>query len=97
MKGLRQILNRVQPSFEKGGKLARLYPLYEAIDTFLYSPGEITRSSPHIRDGMDLKRMMVTVVIALIPCTIMAMVNTGYQANRRVTVDRCRSRRRLAR
>lgn len=81
MKGLRQILDRVQPSFEKGGKLARLYPLYEAIDTFMYSPGEITRSSPHVRDGMDLKRMMVTVVVALIPCTIMAMVNTGYQAN----------------
>ncbi len=81
MKGLRQILDRVEPSFEKGGRLARLYPLYEAIDTFLYSPGEITRSSPHLRDGMDLKRMMVTVVIALIPCTIMAMVNTGYQAN----------------
>lgn len=81
MKGLRKIFDRIRPSFEKGGKLASLYPLYEAIDTFVYSPGDTTRGAPHVRDGMDLKRMMMVVVVALAPCTIMAMVNTGYQAN----------------
>ena len=67
--------------FEKDGKLARLYPLYEGIDTFLFTPGEKTTGPSHVRDGMDLKRMMITVVVALIPCIFMAFYNTGYQAN----------------
>lgn len=57
------------------------YPLYEALDTFLYTPGEVTSGPSHIRDGIDLKRMMSTVVVALLPCIVMAMWNTGYQAN----------------
>ena len=81
MKPLRRFLDRLHPLFEKGGKLERLYPLYEAIDTFLYTPGDVTARASHIRDGMDLKRMMITVVVALIPCIFMAMYNTGYQAN----------------
>ena len=78
--GLRRALDRVAPLFEKGGKLHQLYPLYEAIDTFIYTPGEVTTGTTHVRDGMDLKRMMVTVAMALLPCIVMAMVNTGYQA-----------------
>jgi Na+-transporting NADH:ubiquinone oxidoreductase subunit B len=69
------------PHFQPGGKLARLYPLYEAADTFLYSPGKVTSGSLHVRDAMDLKRIMIIVVVALIPCFYMAMWNTGYQAN----------------
>lgn len=57
------------------------YPLYEALDTFLYTPGQVTSGPSHIRDSIDLKRMMSTVVVALLPCIVMAMWNTGYQAN----------------
>lgn len=71
--------------FEKGGKLEKLYPLWEAVDTFAFTPGTVTRTASHIRDGLDLKRLMITVVVALIPCTVMAMYNTGLQAN--MTLD----------
>lgn len=82
MKKLRSLLDRAAPHFQPGGKLARLFPLYEAVDTFLYSPGEVTSGSLHVRDAMDLKRVMVTVVIALLPCFFMALLNTGYEADR---------------
>ncbi len=81
MKPLRRILDRLHPLFDKGGKFERLYPLYEATDTFLYNTGDVTTSASHVRDGLDLKRMMITVVVALIPCVLMALYNTGYQAN----------------
>jgi len=71
----------MHPLFTKGGKLESLYPLYEAGDTFLYTPGEVTNGPSHVRDALDLKRMMITVVAALGPCILMAMWNTGYQAN----------------
>lgn len=76
---LRGQLDKVEPLFHKGGKLERLYPLYEAADTFLFTPGERTHSGPHVRDGVDLKRMMIAVVIALIPCTIFGIFNAGFQ------------------
>lgn len=81
MKPLRSFFDRLHPLFEKGGKLEKLYPVYEALDTFLYTPGTVTRQAAHVRDALDLKRMMITVVVALIPCIFMAMWNTGYQAN----------------
>ena len=81
MKPLRRILDRIHPLFAKGGKYERLYPLYEAADTFLYTPGTVTPGASHVRDGMDMKRIMITVCIALIPCVFMALWNTGYQAN----------------
>ncbi len=81
MKPLRRLLDRLHPVFDEGGKLEKFYPLYEAIDTFLYSPSDVTPGPSHVRDGMDLKRMMVLVVVALGPCIFMAMWNTGYQAN----------------
>jgi len=80
MKFLRNFLDRIEPAF-KEGKLKLLYPLYEAIDTFLYSPGHTTRTGPHIRDSIDLKRLMTIVVVALGPCIFMAFYNTGLQAN----------------
>jgi Na+-transporting NADH:ubiquinone oxidoreductase subunit B len=73
MKPLRRLFDRLHPAFDKGGKFEKLYPLYEAVDTFLYTPGTVTRQASHIRDGLDLKRMMITVVVALIPCIFMAM------------------------
>ena len=75
------MLDSVGENFKAGGRLERLYPLYEAVDTFLYTPGSTTRGASHVRDGLDLKRMMVTVVISLLPCVAMALYNTGYQAN----------------
>jgi len=78
---LRKFLDRQSRHFEKGGKLEKFHSIYEMIDTFMYSPGESTKGSTHVRDGIDLKRMMSVVVIALIPATIMALYNTGYQAN----------------
>lgn len=81
MKALRNFLDKLRPHFTKGGKYERLFPLYEAADSFLYTPGEVTAGRPHVRDAIDLKRVMITVVIALLPCFFMAMWNTGYQAN----------------
>jgi len=81
MKFLRQFLDRIHPHFAEGGKLEKLYPLFEGVDSFLYTPADVTDGPSHVRDGMDLKRMMITVIVALIPCIAMAMYNTGYQAN----------------
>jgi Na+-transporting NADH:ubiquinone oxidoreductase subunit B len=81
MKALRELLDKLHPHFTQGGKFERLYPLYEAADSFLYTPGEVTKGAPHVRDAIDLKRVMITVVFALLPCFFMAMWNTGYQAN----------------
>ncbi|WP_349432236.1 NADH:ubiquinone reductase (Na(+)-transporting) subunit B [Methylomarinum sp. Ch1-1] len=67
--------------FANDGKWRRFQPLYQAIDYFLYTPGTVTRGAPHVRDGMDLKRLMITVIVALIPAVVMAFYNTGLQAN----------------
>ena len=82
MQFVRKLLDAQGKMFKKGGKLEKLYPLYEAGDTFLFTPGMTTKSGAHVRDGLDLKRMMFTVVIALVPCILMAMYNTGYQIHR---------------
>ena len=81
MKALRRQLDRIAPHFEKGGRLQRLYPLWEAADTFFYTPASVTKGAAHVRDALDLKRMMMIVVIATLPCVFMAMFNTGLQAN----------------
>jgi len=78
---LRRILDRMGKPFEKGCRLARLYPVWEAGDTFLYTPATVTSGASHVRDSADLKRVMITVVVALSPCMLMAMYNTGYQAH----------------
>lgn len=81
MRVLRAALDRQARHFEKGGKLEKFYPLWEAIDTFFYTPASVTRTGAHVRDALDLKRMMILVVVAAIPCALMAMYNTGLQAN----------------
>lgn len=78
---LRKFLDKQAKHFRQGGKLERFYYLFEAVDTFLYSPWKVTGSVVHVRDVMDLKRMMVTVMVALIPAVAMALYNTGLQAN----------------
>ena len=81
MRPLRRLFDGVAPWFEETGRLRRLYPLYEALDSFVFSSNRANPGAPHVRDSMDLKRMMVTVVVALVPCVLMAMWNTGYQTN----------------
>ncbi|MEM7457647.1 MAG: NADH:ubiquinone reductase (Na(+)-transporting) subunit B [Planctomycetota bacterium] len=77
---LRKLLDRIEPMFKPGGKYEKLYPLYEANDTFLYTPGEVAEGKTHVRDAIDTKRMMSMVIVALLPCILMACYNTGYQA-----------------
>ncbi|MBT3606626.1 MAG: NADH:ubiquinone reductase (Na(+)-transporting) subunit B [Candidatus Marinimicrobia bacterium] len=79
MKWLRDILDKIAPTFKASGKLEKLYPIFEATDTILFSTGERTHSGPHIRDSVDVKRVMILVVIALIPCYIFGAMNVGYQ------------------
>ena len=81
MKTLRSLLDRVGRHFEKGGRLERFHPLWEAADTFFYTPASVTKGGAHVRDALDLKRMMMLVVIAALPCVFMALYNTGLQAN----------------
>ena len=79
MKWLRDILDKIAPTFKVDGKLEKLYPIFEATDTILFSTDERTHSGPHIRDSVDVKRVMILVVIALIPCYIFGAMNVGYQ------------------
>jgi Na+-transporting NADH:ubiquinone oxidoreductase subunit B len=79
MSFLRKKLDQLEPLFHKGGKFEKWYPLFEMGDSFLYSPGAKTKSGPHVRDAIDLKRMMTMVVIALMPCILWSLFNNGYQ------------------
>ncbi len=81
MKSLNKIFKDAGHHFEKGGKFHLWYPLYEAFDSFLFGSSLTAGSAPHVRDSIDFKRIMTTVIIALIPCVIMGLWNTGYQAN----------------
>jgi len=81
MRALRRYMDYIQPFFDKGGRLEKFSALYEIIDTVLYTPGTVTRGAPHVRDGIDLKRLMIIVVFAATPVALFAMWNTGFQAN----------------
>ncbi|MEX0883532.1 MAG: NADH:ubiquinone reductase (Na(+)-transporting) subunit B [Cyclobacteriaceae bacterium] len=79
MKFLRDLLDKQKPLFQKGGKLEQLYYLYEAGETFMFSPKHTTPArGAQIKDAIDLKRMMITVVIAMIPCLLFGIYNTGH-------------------
>ena len=79
MNFIRKNLDRIKNPFEKGGKLEKFYPAFNAFETFLFVPNHTTKSGSHIRDAVDLKRTMVTVIIALIPALLYGIYNTGYQ------------------
>ncbi len=80
MKALHNFLEKnVKPSFEEGGKFEKLWPVYDGFETFLFVPGKTASSGAHIRDGIDLKRTMNTVIMALIPALLFGMWNVGYQ------------------
>ena len=81
MSRIRRFLDNIEPQFHQGGRFEKYYAVYEMVDTFLYSPPETTRTAPHVRDGIDLKRMMSYVVVALLPCIIWSWYNAGFHAN----------------
>lgn len=84
--GLRASIDRkIAPHFHEGGKLQKYYVFYEMFDTMLYSPSSTTRASSHVRDGIDLKRVMMTVFFATFPAILFGIYNTGYQANLQIT------------
>jgi Na+-transporting NADH:ubiquinone oxidoreductase subunit B len=85
--GLRSILDSAAPHFEKGGRFEKWYPLYEALDTGLYSPPSVTNNTAHVRDGIDLKRIMITVWICTFPAMFFGMYNLGLQANLAIAGD----------
>lgn len=79
--GLRNFLDSIEPHFHKGGKYENFYALYEAVDTIFYSPSSTTRANSHVRDGVDLKRIMITVWMCTFPAMFFGMWNIGFQAN----------------
>ncbi len=81
MKRLRKMLDRMEPLFIPGGRYEKFYALFEMVDTLLYSAPDISRGSLHVRDALDLKRVMILVVFAVTPCALIGMWNAGFQAN----------------
>ena len=79
MNGLRNFVDKIKPTFEKGGKLGFLHSTFDAFETFLFVPNTVTKKGAHVRDCVDLKRVMIMVVLALVPAMLFGIWNTGYQ------------------
>ena len=79
MNGLRNFVDKIKPTFEKGGKLGFLHSTFDAFETFLFVPNTVTKRGAHVRDCVDLKRVMIMVVLALVPAMLFGIWNTGYQ------------------
>ena len=79
--GLRSFFDSIEPNFEKGGRYEKYYPIYEMIETILYTGKSVTKAAPHARSFVDMKRIMTYVVISTIPCILWAFYNTGLQTN----------------
>ena len=81
MSFLRRTLDNIHPHVTAGGKYQKFYALYEAIDTIFYSPADVNRGRNHVRDGIDLKRVMIYVWLAAMPAVAFGCYNVGLQAN----------------
>tara|TARA_S200000501_G_scaffold366488_1_gene401286 strand:- start:1624 stop:2787 length:1164 start_codon:yes stop_codon:yes gene_type:complete len=79
MKAIRKQFDKIKRPFEKGQKLEKFAPAINAFETFLFVPNHTTHKGAHIRDAVDLKRTMVTVILALVPALVYGVYNTGYQ------------------
>ena len=79
MNGLRNLVDKIKPTFEKGGKLGFLHSTFDAFETFLFVPNTVTKKGTHVRDCVDLKRVMIMVVLALVPAMLFGIYNTGLQ------------------
>ena len=87
MKLFKNILSSVKPHFSKGGKLEKLYPAYDAFETFLFVPGHTTHKGTHVKDAIDLKRTMALVVLSMLPCILFGMWNIGDQYYKALNVE----------
>ena len=76
---LRKLVDKIKPTFEKGGKLGFLHSTFDAFETFLFVPNTVTKKGAHVRDCVDLKRVMIMVVLALVPAMLFGIWNVGYQ------------------
>ncbi|MDE5799807.1 MAG: RnfABCDGE type electron transport complex subunit D, partial [Paramuribaculum sp.] len=76
---LRKYLDKIKPHFQPGGKLSAFQSVFEGMETFLYTPRTTSASGVHVHDAIDSKRVMIIVVVALLPCLLFGMYNTGYQ------------------
>jgi Na+-transporting NADH:ubiquinone oxidoreductase subunit B len=81
LKALINLVEKVKPNFEEGGRFSKFHRSFEAFETFLYVKGDVTRSGSHIRDAIDMKRTMMMVVVALIPPLLFGIWNVGFQHN----------------
>ena len=79
MKFVKNIIESVKPHFEQGGKLSKFWVVFDSLETFAFTPGHVTHNGSHIRDGIDLKRTMFTVIVALIPALLFGTWNIGDQ------------------
>ena len=79
MNALRQLVDKIKPTFEKGGKLGFLHSTFDAFETFMFVPNTVTRKGSHIRDCVDIKRVMIIMVLALVPAFLFSIWNIGYQ------------------
>ena len=86
MINLKDLLDKCEPHFLPGGKLENFYALFEAGSTFLYTPGDVTKGKTHVRDALDLKRMMILVWLATMPAVFFGMFNIGAQANEAISL-----------
>jgi len=77
--GLRKFIDKIKPNFEEGGKLYCFHSFFDAMETFFYVPNKVTLNGAHVRDAVDMKRNMIYVLIALIPCFLFGTWNIGYQ------------------
>ncbi len=85
MKPIKKLLDKIKPNFEKGGKLEKFYPAFNALETFLFVPEHTAPpDGAHVRDAIDLKRTMILVVISLVPCLLFGIWNTGYQHDKAI-------------
>jgi len=84
--GLRSFFDRIEPNFAKGGKYEKLFPIYEMVESFIYTPKTVTTAAPHARSYVDMKRIMTYVVIATIPCILIGLYNVGFQVNSAIAV-----------
>ena len=79
MKFLRKIFDNAHAQLNKSEKTKKLFPLVDAIETLMFTPNHVTKNGTHVRDSIDLKRTMMLVIIALVPCLLFGIYNTGYQ------------------
>jgi len=79
VKAVDNLIGKVRPAFQKGGKLEKYWPVLDALETFAFVPDHTTKSGAHIRDAIDMKRTMFLVIVAMVPALLFGMYNLGYQ------------------